>query len=669
MGVVFGYVGDRDHFRLEWASRGTVEGKRKVRLVRVAGGKEIVLRERPTQGYRMDQWYIVNVEALDGRVKAWIDGTAIFDVRDAHSYGGQIGVWAQSAGETFFDDVVVERCKDFADDFSAPSRGTWTALGGEWRTTPGSGEGSTGQPAFTVNAGPDARAVCGQSGWRRYAFETEVAPWKSGAVGMVFGYLDEAMYGLMRMKTGPKPLAELVYVVDGRERVLARGPVPALGSRGIRASVSVDDGVVRGAVDGARILEAWEPRARRGRVGLYASRTRAAFRKAEVRFHREQVEPVFTANQVFAAETYMAGWAAAQKDWHTTKEDVSGTEREVWWHQVTFPGDMDIWIALEGATQGKGQLTVALAASEEKLAAGYQVVVTGGDAWTAKLVRLGRNVARGSLPKGSSIGLIRVRRSGSLVVVYLGEVPVIAWRDPKPLEGWRLGYWSSELAVRNESIEVFCDDVLVDNFTQAAPQWRAGSGVWTVSKRWQCDPRWSFFCGACDDGPAALWHKRAFPGDLTLEFAAAVQMDYSRGFGYSYASDLNATICADGQSLDSGYSFLLGGWRNKKTAIVRGSKVVAETDKTLISGGIHYRWWLLRIEKRGSTLRYFLDNNLILEYTDPDPLKGDRVAVWTYSNGMMLARFRISCAGEKPLESPERGDAPGLKCFYDAPEL
>ena len=666
LGVVFGYVDRENHYRLVWASCDTGEAKRKVRLLRVHDGKEQVLAERPTPGYRFEQWYVIEIEALDGRVRAKIDDTSLFDVRDSRSHGGRIGLCTKSEGETFFDDVVVARAKDFLDDFSMSSRGTWTALGGEWLMSSEAGDGAEDEPSFRVDAGTDARVVCGQPTWRRYTLGTEIDPWASGLVGMVFAYLDETRYGLVRLRSAPKPEAELVYVTDGKEKSLARAPLAGLGERVVRAAVSVDDGIVSVTVDGDRVLEAWEPSAASGRVGLYASNSRAGFRKAEVSFAHERVEPVFTANQIFAAETYMAGWAAAQNDWHTTKEQTGGTEQEVWWHQVTFPGDTDIWIALEQAAAGKGELSVALAAAEERLATGYEVALTGGDGWTAKLRRLGNEVAQGKVPAGTSLGLLRVRRSGALIIVYLGEVPVIAWRDAKPLGGWRLGYWASGLAVRNESIEVFCDDVLVDNFTQAATEWRAGHGLWTVSKRWQCDPRWSFFSGACDDGPAALWHKRAFAGDLTLEFAAAVQMDYSRGFGYSYASDLNATICADGQDLDSGYSFVLGGWKNKKTAIVRGTKVVAETDKPVIDGGIHYRWWLFRIEKRGGTLRYYLDNNLLLEYTDPEPLNGDRVAVWTYCNGMMLARFRISCAGEKALESPERTAEPGLKCFYDA---
>ena len=142
-------------------------------------------------------------------------------------------------------------------------------------------------------------------------------------------------------------------------------------------------------------------------------------------------------------------------------------------------------------------------------------------------------------------------------------------------------------------------------------------------------------------------------------------MDYSKSVGYGFASDLNATICADGQNLDSGYSFVLGGWKNKKTAIVRKGQVVAEAAKPLLTGNLHRKWWHFRLEKRGGRLRYYVDNSLVLEYTDPAPLDGDRVALWTYRHGMMLARFRAACTSGMPLESPETPAAPEVRCFYD----
>ena len=50
---------------------------------------------------------------------------------------------------------------------------------------------------------------------------------------------------------------------------------------------------------------------------------------------------------------------------------------------------------------------------------------------------------------------------------------------------------------------------------------------------------------------------------------------------------------------------------------------------------------------------------------DPKPLAGDRIAIWTYDDGIMLARVRLS--GEAGgIESPDFVAAP-VTTMYDEP--
>jgi len=193
-----------------------------------------------------------------------------------------------------------------------------------------------------------------------------------------------------------------------------------------------------------------------------------------------------------------------------------------------------------------------------------------------------------------------------------------------------------------------------------------------VTNRWECDPRWSFFSGR-SDRVAVLWNKRKFRGDLSVEFCAGIKMDTSKekqGSGrYSYASDINVTICADGESLNSGYSFIFGGWHNKYTRILKGTKVVAETTEEIIpvaKENIHRRWFYINIRKRGNHLEFWVDHRKVLEYDDPEPLTGDRVALWTYNNGLMLARVRISAARGGDKETLSMPPHPTVRCIYDA---
>jgi hypothetical protein len=129
------------------------------------------------------------------------------------------------------------------------------------------------------------------------------------------------------------------------------------------------------------------------------------------------------------------------------------------------------------------------------------------------------------------------------------------------------------------------------------------------------------------------------------------------GSRYNYVRDFNVTIAADGRDLSSGYSFLFGGWGNKKTAITRQGKIVAQKGRDIPTGGIHRRWFYVKVTKRGNTLTYSIDGEPVLTYTDPQPLDGTRLAIWTYDCGIMVSRVRINASRIGAMEPP--GTPPG----------
>jgi hypothetical protein len=121
-------------------------------------------------------------------------------------------------------------------------------------------------------------------------------------------------------------------------------------------------------------------------------------------------------------------------------------------------------------------------------------------------------------------------------------------------------------------------------------------------------------------------------------------MNYGPYSGYDRYGDLNVTLCADGRDLSSGYSAQFGALANTTTRILRRDKVVAETDAILYpsrNAGAHNNWYHVRLEKRGATVRLFVDNKLACEYTDPEPLIGRHLAIWTWNRGLMIARARV----------------------------
>ena len=82
------------------------------------------------------------------------------------------------------------------------------------------------------------------------------------------------------------------------------------------------------------------------------------------------------------------------------------------------------------------------------------------------------------------------------------------------------------------------------------------------------------------------------------------------------------------------------------TLLLRNGVEVARSTKAedLLPPGKtgHRQWFATRMEKCGAEIRGYLDNHLSFTYTDPEPLPGGYVAVWTQDNGIMLGRANLS---------------------------
>jgi hypothetical protein len=59
--------------------------------------------------------------------------------------------------------------------------------------------------------------------------------------------------------------------------------------------------------------------------------------------------------------------------------------------------------------------------------------------------------------------------------------------------------------------------------------------------------------------------------------------------------------------------------------------------------GLHRRWFHLTAVRRNNLFEFYLDNQLMCSFRDEkEPLKGKRFCIWTYDNGIMVARVRVS---------------------------
>jgi len=197
-------------------------------------------------------------------------------------------------------------------------------------------------------------------------------------------------------------------------------------------------------------------------------------------------------------------------------------------------------------------------------------------------------------------------------------------------------------------------------FHRAPVDWVIQTGHWGIQNRWTCQPRWTWF-GGQGEGTATIWHKASFKGDVVLDLFAAFKMDRPFDPPYRHPGDINVTICGDGQNLASGYTFVYAGWNNTWSRLLRESRVVAETQEHLLPDlrndfayqGLHIPWYHIRMAKQGNTIQCSVGDQIVLSYQDPDPLPGNRLALWTWKNGLLLARTRIEAEALKP---PQRSD-------------
>lgn len=164
-----------------------------------------------------------------------------------------------------------------------------------------------------------------------------------------------------------------------------------------------------------------------------------------------------------------------------------------------------------------------------------------------------------------------------------------------------------------------------DNFERDSlgDNWRSTSAAWRLERGALC------VAGARNH---PVWLRRRLPRNAVIEFSAT---------SHAAAGDIKAEFWGDGRSHATGLSYndatgylsILGGWRNRYHVLARLDEHAEDrreikiepsrTDLPLgrVEPGRKYRF---RIERSdGRSVRWFVDDQLLLTYKDPKPLRGD----------------------------------------------
>jgi len=660
VGIYFYWRDPDNYYLFRWGGR-TENGRPRREIIKMHKGKRTVLASHPG-GFISGQWYRIGVAVQDDRAAITIDGHHVMSVEDTGLCYGKIGLHVESPLPAFFDDVYVTHHKHLHETFEHDLAGRWQPVSGNWSRRAVHGANSSSHD-YVVNAPHDVRSVVGSWNWHDYTVQATVTDWTEGDAGLTFYYLDEDNHYLLSWnRTGKVRLSRRR---NGKEKLLIAATMPVKNTPAHKLSAQIDEGLITVKLDGAEVFRQWDRDITKGKAGLYASGAdRIAFDDVSVNF-KPQPEPVLVINNVQSNELTMSSWADENSDWHVKPEVLAGSTVNGMWHRADFYGDTDVQMFLDWIPGEGKEVRVVLSSDAEQLNAGYSLILRRKGGLEVELRRLSNPIDKTKIAIRSRTLNIRLHRMADWLIASVNGDILISRHDPLPLHGSRVAVASSERRIDVEKVNVFSDSVIVERFNRAPSDWRVAAGTWEITNRWQCDPRWSFFSGE-SDGISAIWHKESFGDNVTMEYAGGIKMQKSRGSSYQYARDLNMTICGDGRDLSSGYSFIFGGWDDEYTRILRGSKVIASTSNVVIprSSRIHRRWFYLKAEKKGGHLAFYVDDELVLEADDPEPLTGDRCAIWTQKNGIMVGRVRISGSRHSGAEPPDFKPAPICRSPY-----
>jgi hypothetical protein len=621
----------------------------------------------------------------EGNLRVIYDGHTILRQGKLSALNGGVAVVEEKGNPQLTDPEVqpVEPVQ-FADDFmrSATVPGLWETTTGTWKLNTAGDPNLGANPFSYIATGKPAMAIVGRWFWSDYIASASVKPSGDGAVGLIACWQDDKNYLLCKWYAANAPGApatkkQLWRVLDGEPTLLAAAPGGYQPQQWYRLSMGAADGLVKMLVDGTPALEKRTDLFGQGKAGLFAdSEAEAMFDDVQVQPADEVLDPeedqVASGPARFAKDQSMEDWASPKGQWlpaPTTLTPSSTllstppatpaaagtpaapiTTTALWWNRGTFFGNYAVEIKATGIAAG-AKVQAILAGDGVIAESGYAIEVKptpDNKSLESVLLRNGKPVTPTvitTLPDITSCQ-IKLQRTGNTLNGFIGRTPVAAFTDPKPLAGRRAGYEVEMAQVAFADAHVTGGNMTDYTFFRAPTDWQVGSGTWDMASRWICTPGWSWYAG-WSDRIAAVWNKKSFEGDFAIEVFAASKMDSPTPPYYLHPRDLNITVSGDGRDLASGYSFVFGGWNNTATRILRGTQTVAETDQVLLPTSAtyhatsHHKWFCLRVEKTGDTISYYVDRKLALQYKDPKPLTGKRIALWTSGNGIMIARATI----------------------------
>jgi hypothetical protein len=195
--------------------------------------------------------------------------------------------------------------------------------------------------------------------------------------------------------------------------------------------------------------------------------------------------------------------------------------------------------------------------------------------------------APGPAPRGLMLGLTGRQLLGVAAVVVAAQLPFLIY------------------FARGET-EVVASIPFSDDFNRS----EIGSSYFSTGGHWRIEDGVLHSPGVKNN---PLWLKARLPDDAVVEFD--VKSSSSDG-------DVKCEIFGDGRDHASGYVVVFGGWSNSTSVLARLDEHGRDRKESRGLRAEKGRLYHFRIERKGTLLRWLADGQLMMEYDDPEPLRG-----------------------------------------------
>lgn len=662
VGLCFYLADPSNYLAFRWHHAG---GGGERRLVAVRDGREEILAVADG-GWADEQWYRLGIVVIDGRIEASIDGQTVLTADSDLFGGGQIALWAEGVAFADFDDIRAAGAEKVIDSFGHAANGLWQTVRGVWETDPRA-DGPRGRGVIQPGGDGYAEMVTGDASWRDYRVTATVRLGEGSGVGLVTSWQRPEDYLVYRLGTARAPAKfanQVARSIDGVEELIV-GDQRIIGAN-VWHEVAIEsrNGFIRTFVDGTAVWEATDLELSRGKPGIVGFGA-CEIDQVEVDFVEPDKPVEFT--ERFTEEQSMHEWAAAEGSWYVKQTSQRGG---VIWHRGDFFGDP--YVAIDAALFGgeARSIRLVLDGDGQQGLSGHSLVLVKERA-DAPFVRAqiqigGRPVAEG-VAKLGDLAVIKFVRRGWFLMAYADDEAFVTFRtDASTFQrGLCAGIAGTGPEIDLTRVNAWSTNLFDTTFVQAPWEWRIAKGRWETINRWKCDPRWSFFGGWDEDDRLRpehplIWTKDDYLGDIRLEAYMAIRMDNPDGPDfYEHPSDLCLAVCGDGKEVTSGYTFVFAGRRNTKSMLYRQGRQIAESNAPAATfrytgprgrglEEFHRHWFHVVLVKRGGRLICSVDDEVVFDVTDPAPLNGGKVGIYSINNGVMVARAKVWYAQTAP---------------------